>query len=77
MYNHSEPVRVDLGMALIHLDLDEKVSVLEVGFPLKKSVKNHNNKKQPNTHKYLAQCSQLVNHGLFTIQVTFTRLMDG
>ena len=33
MYNHSEPVRVDLGMALIHLDLDEKVSVLEVGFP--------------------------------------------
>ena len=31
MYNHSEPVKVDLGMALIHLDLDEKVSVLEVG----------------------------------------------
>ena len=30
VYNHSEPVRVDLGMALIHLDLDEKVSVLEV-----------------------------------------------
>ena len=35
MYNHSEPVKVDLGMALIHLDLDEKVSVLEVGFTLK------------------------------------------
>ena len=31
MFNHSETVRVDLGMALIHLDLDEKLSVLEVG----------------------------------------------
>merc|ERR1719266_3024215 len=30
VFNHSEPVKVDLGMALIHLDLDEKVSVLEV-----------------------------------------------
>jgi len=28
--NHSETVRVDLGMALIHLDLDEHTSVLEV-----------------------------------------------
>ena len=28
--NHSSTVRVDLGMALIHLDLDEMKSVLEV-----------------------------------------------
>ena len=30
MRNHLDTVRVDLGMALIHLDLDEKKSILEV-----------------------------------------------
>ena len=28
--NHLDTVRVDLGMALIHLDLDERKSILEV-----------------------------------------------